>query len=92
MMYRAGLPGWRLAARLGLPIAFRADVYYDREVRSYWASSRDIDGLVVSGASLDELNAELHGAARELLQLKLGGNAPAAVAELRLSVPLMAAP
>ena len=28
-MYRVGLPGWKLAARLNLPLSLRVDVHYD---------------------------------------------------------------
>lgn len=88
MPYRAGLPGWKLAARLGVPIGFVINVHYDPEVRSYWASSDDLDGLVVSGESLDEVHRESLSAAELLIEMALPGSQSRAVAELRYSAPV----
>lgn len=73
-MYRVGFPGWKVAARLGVPILLRVDVHFDRESKSYWADSPNLDGLVVSGATLDELRNEVRGAAESLLELQLNGH------------------
>ena len=90
MKYRVGLPGWRTAARLGARLYFRVDVHFDREAGRYWASSNDLDGLVVEGGTLDELQSETLSAASELLDLQFGGSRhPKAKARLRqdLSIP-----
>lgn len=69
--YRVGLPGWRYAARMGVPVSFRVEVFHDRESNSYWARSQSLDGLVVSGATLDELRDEVRSAALELFELQM---------------------
>ena len=70
-MYRVGFPGWKLAAKFGVPIVVRIDAHYDRESGSYWASSPDLDGLVVTGGTLDELKNEAVAACDALLSLQL---------------------
>lgn len=59
-MYRIGLPGWKVAARLGVRLSLRVDVYRDEETHTYWAKSDDLQGLVASGDTIDEL---VHGVA-----------------------------
>jgi len=90
MNYRAGLPGWKLAARLGVPIGFVITVHFDPEANAYWASSDELDGLVVSGDSLDEVYRESLSAAELLLEMALPGSHSRAVAELRYSTPVQA--
>lgn len=76
-MYRVGFPGWKLAVRFGVPVVLRIDVFYDDESKSFWAKSPDLDGLVVSGQTLDELRNEVRGAAESLLELEMHGRAVA---------------
>lgn len=83
-MYRAGLPFWKTAARLGVPLLVRVHVHLDKESRSYWADSPDLDGLVVSGQDLDELHREVMSAADLLLQEAVNGNRAKATTELRI--------
>ena len=83
MHYRAGLPGWKLAAKAGMTVKFLVRVYEDAETKSFWAESDDIDGLIVSGSSLTELRHEVESAAASLLDLSLNGSHPRAVAEMR---------
>lgn len=83
-MYRVGLPGWKWAARLGLPVLVRVRVHRDTESQTYWADSPDLDGLVVSGADLDELHSEAVAAANELLALAVHSNKARATTELRV--------
>lgn len=71
MNYRVGMPLWRVAARAGLPLRLRVEVHFDQESGTYWAESPDLDGLTVSGSSLDELRTEVLGAAETLLELAL---------------------
>lgn len=87
-MYRVGFPGWKLAARVGLPLRVTVMAFKDEESNSYWAKSDDLDGLVVSGASLDELQREVMLAVPTLLQLAVLGSKPRARADLRLSTPI----
>lgn len=72
-MYRVGFPFWKAAARAGIPVRLRVRVYHDDASNSYWAESDDLDGLVVSGTTLDELQREVLSAARALLDLSMHG-------------------
>lgn len=67
MKYRVGLPFWKAAVSAGMSASIRVEVHFDEESKSYWASSKDLDGLVVSGATLDELRSEVVEAAKALL-------------------------
>lgn len=83
-MYRVGFPFWKSAARLGVPVLVRVHVHHDAESKTYWADSPDLDGLVVSGTSLDELHKEVLAAADELLQLEVDGHKAKAQTEMRI--------
>ena len=72
-MYRVGFPGWKIAARFGASIIVRVDVHYDPEVKSYWTSSPDLKGLVVTGNSLDELFREAKAGIDDLMEIELDG-------------------
>lgn len=72
-MYRIGFPGWKLAAQMGVPLSLCVDVHFDHEAMVYWAASPDLDGLVVEGATLDELRTEVRAAAEMLLELAVSG-------------------
>ena len=72
-MYRVGFPGWKLAARVGVPVVMRVDVHFDQESKTFWADSPNLDGLVVSGQTLDELRDEVRSAAETLLEIQFRG-------------------
>lgn len=74
MFWRLGIPGWRIAANLGIPIKIKIDVQKDEEVGVYFATSDDI-GLAVESGTLDELMKEIHSALPVLLELEHVGNA-----------------
>ena len=76
-MYRVGNIGWRVAAKWGIPLKLRVDVHFDSESKSFWADSPDLDGLIVSGQTLDELRTEAVSAAANLLDLQLSAPAKA---------------
>lgn len=67
MNYRVGMPGWRLAARVGAHLYFRVNVQRDAEAGVYCATSPDIVGLVIEAATLDELVREIRDGAADLL-------------------------
>ena len=89
--YRVGFPFWKLAARAGLPLAVRVFVHYDPEVRSYWASSPDLKGLVVTGNSLDELLREAMAGMDALLDIELHGRRAHAVPRLSFTPAALSA-
>lgn len=70
-MYRVGLPGWRLAARMGVPVRLRVNIRHDLEANVYVAESPDLDGLIVEAHTLDEIKSEALAAASMLLELQL---------------------
>lgn len=83
-MYRVGFPGWKLAARVGIPVLVRIQAHYDAESKSYWADSPDLDGLTVAGGDLDELQQEALAAAGELLGLAMTSKTPQVQTEMRV--------
>jgi predicted RNase H-like HicB family nuclease len=90
MHYRVGNPFWRAAARAGMPLSFRVCVRKDQDSQTYWAESPDLDGLVVSGNTLDELKSEVQSAASLLLEMEVDGANQHANADFRFSSPLAA--
>lgn len=58
-MYRVGNLGWRVAARIGIPLKVRIDVIFDDEAKVFVATSEDLKGLVVEAATVEELWAEI---------------------------------
>ena len=70
-MYRVGLPGWKLAAKWGVPVRLRVNITQDLEANVYYAESPDLDGLIVEAHTLDELKDEALAAAGILLELAL---------------------
>lgn len=84
-MYRVGLPGWKIAARLGVPLKVRVNVHRDDESATYWADSPDLDGLVVAGNTLDELHGEVVSASHALLELAVSGRSARAQTEMRIT-------
>jgi predicted RNase H-like HicB family nuclease len=83
-MYRVGLPLWKSVARMGIPVLVRVHVYQDPETRTFWAKSPDLDGLIVSGETLDEVRDEVLSASNTLLELAVDGHAANAKTELRI--------
>jgi predicted RNase H-like HicB family nuclease len=70
-MYRLGFPGWKLAAKFGVPIMFTVKVVYDDESKVYVATSPELEGLVVEASSKEEMISEVYDCAEMLLSVKL---------------------
>lgn len=70
-MYRVGFPGWKLAARFGVPLLFKIEVIRDEDAGVFVATSHDIDGLVVESATLDELLPAVYDCVGMLLSEQL---------------------
>ena len=83
-MYRVGFPGWKLAAKFGIPLLIRVNVHQDLEANVFWADSPDLDGLTVEGATFDDVRREVAIASGELLSLHLPTSNPKALTELRI--------
>lgn len=84
-MYRVGLPFWKTAARFGVPVKVRVCVHFDPETKSYWTTSPDLDGLTVTGNSLDELFKEAMAGMHTLLDMELNGDHDNVAARPQLS-------
>ena len=54
-MYRVGFPGWKIAARLGVPMLVRIDVVRDLDANVLVATSPDLHGLVVEAKTVADL-------------------------------------
>ena len=67
-MYRVGLPFWKLAARLGLPLLIRIQVMHDHEACVYIATSTDLPGLVAESSDLEQLMLAVHDCADMLIE------------------------
>ena len=59
-MYRVGFPGWKIAARLGVPVLFRVDVHHDSEAGVFIATSPDMRGLVVEATTKEDLISSVY--------------------------------
>lgn len=84
-MYRIGLPFWKQAAQLGVPLKLRIDVIHDDDAGVYVATSADLRGLVCEATSMDELVNEVNSSVCELLSLAMNARPVARpVTDLRL--------
>lgn len=70
-MYRVGFPGWKLAARLNVPLLLRVDVARDQGAGVFIATSPDLRGLVVEASSTEELFKEVYGCVDMLMEEQL---------------------
>jgi len=68
-------------------VEVRLTVHFDAESKSFWADSPDMDGLIVSGATPDELLREAHAAASALLELGAAGDGRPGAIEVKPSFP-----
>lgn len=60
--YRVGFPGWKIAARLGLPLKIRVFVIYDEESKMLVAECNDFQpylGIVTEGKTFEELQRKV---------------------------------
>lgn len=70
-MYPAFFPGWKLLARLGMPILFRLQVRHDLEAGVYIATSPDLAGLVVESPSVEALIPSVYDCVDMLMEQEL---------------------
>lgn len=85
MSYRVGLPFWKVAARVGVPLKLVVCIHRDDEAGVYFAHSPDLRGLVVEAETLDALRSEVRSAASELLEAAFDGLRPPTTPELRFN-------
>jgi predicted RNase H-like HicB family nuclease len=70
-MYKVGFPGWKLAAKLGVPVRLRVFIAQDLESNVYVAQSPDLEGLVLEGQTLEEIKKEALSCSKFLLEIAL---------------------
>ncbi len=71
LTYSVGFPGWRVAARLGLPLSYDARVVYDKEANVFVAESNAFQpylGIATEGETLEELKRKLQDCAQMALE------------------------
>jgi hypothetical protein len=59
MVYRVGLPLWRLFANLGCTVSVRVNFVWDPEALVFVADSPDLRGLVAEAPDVETLRAEV---------------------------------
>ncbi len=70
-MYRVGFPGWKIAARFGVPLLVKIEVIHDKKAKVFVATSSDLVGLVVEVKTIDQLFPEVYGCVDMLLSEQL---------------------
>lgn len=73
-MYRVGFPGWKLAAKVGIPMLLRVEVMRDRDAGVFVAISPDLRGLVAEAKTADELVRAVYDCTDMLLEAELHGS------------------
>lgn len=71
MIYRVGLPLWRLFIKLGCTASVQVRTIWDQEAKVYVADSPDLKGLVAEAPDLDTLRTEVQSSIDALLSLQL---------------------
>ena len=67
MFYRVGLPFWKIASAIGIPLMVRVNAFHDKEANVFVATSPDLKGLVAEAETLDALEREVTSTAIGLL-------------------------
>jgi len=75
-MYPIGWPCWKLLAKAGVPVSFGLFIHFDSDSKTFWAESQDVQGLIVSGEDVHEVQREARLAAETLLELGLHTERP----------------
>lgn len=64
-----GIPGWKVWAFFGLPVAIYVDVLRDDEAGVYVATGKHVKGLVIEAETLDGIKSEIEKALFDLLSV-----------------------
>jgi predicted RNase H-like HicB family nuclease len=70
-MYRIGFPGWKWAARFGVPLFLTVNVIRDNQAGVYVATSPDLKGLVAEGKSKEDVITAVYDCTDLLLEHEL---------------------
>jgi hypothetical protein len=72
-MYPAGVIGWKLAARIGLPIVVKFQIGYDPEAKVHIGRSVSLKGIHAEGETLEELFENIKAATSDILDIEMNG-------------------
>ena len=70
-MYRVGFPGWKIAARIGVPLLVKIQVVHDKQAQVFIATSKDLPGLVVESKDMAEMFTEVCDCLNMLIEEQL---------------------
>ena len=73
MVYPAGFWGWKIAARLGVPISIVYSFGYDKEAKVFYGHSVNLKGVLAEGKTRKALFNNIHAATQDILELELNG-------------------
>lgn len=82
-MYPAGVIGWKVAARLGLPIVVKYQIGFDKEANVHIGHSVNLKGIFVEGETLDELFNNIRLATEDILEIEMKGKEVAVTKEYK---------
>lgn len=71
MKYKIGRPFWKIAYRLGVPIYYSYNIFFDRHAKRYFALSEDIGGLVAEADTIDEIKEICEDIAQDMIESEL---------------------
>ena len=72
-MYPAGVFGWKVAARLGLPIVVKYQISFDKEANVHIGHSVNLKGIFAEGETIDELFENIKLATEDMLDIEMHG-------------------
>ena len=72
-MYPAGVIGWKVAARLGLPIVVKFQIGFDEEAKVHLGRSVNLKGVHAEGETLEELFENIKAATSDILEIEMNG-------------------
>ena len=72
MNYKVGFIGWKIAARLGVPLSVTVRIGRDEEAGVWLAQGVHLTNLIVEADTLDNLFKEIHHCAIDLIEIELG--------------------
>lgn len=71
MRYRIGHPFWKIAYRLGVPVYYTYDIFFDYHAKRYFALSKDVKGLVVEASTIDNTKDICEDIAKDMIESEL---------------------
>jgi predicted RNase H-like HicB family nuclease len=72
-MYPAGIFGWKVAAKLGMPILVKFYIGYDEEAKVHIGRTAHLKGIFAEGNTLEELFDNIKAAAFDVIDYELHG-------------------